>query len=51
MILNFGLNLNKTNYSLKDNYNQGEDDFSGDYGFDPIVSPKIELFSCHGRQC
>lgn len=42
-IMNIGLNFNKTTYALEDNFNEDEDDFSGDYGFDPIISPKVGL--------
>ena len=42
-LIDFGLNLNQTAYSLDDNFNQGNDNFSGDYRFDPILSPKIGL--------
>lgn len=39
----FGLNLNKTNYNLADHYNSGDDDLSGEYQYDPILSPKFGL--------
>ena len=42
-LIDFGLNLNQTAYTLDDNFNQGNDDFSGDYRFDAILSPKIGL--------
>jgi len=42
-LIDFGLNLNQTVYTLDDNFNQGIDDFSGDYRFDAILSPKIGL--------
>lgn len=43
LLIDFGLNLNQTAYELDDRYNQGIDDFSGDYSFDPILSPKLGL--------
>lgn len=43
LLLDVGVNLNQTAYSLTDNYNSLDDDFSGDYSFDPIFSPKIGL--------
>lgn len=42
-LLDFGLNLNQTSYTLDDDFNQGNDDFSGDYRFDAILSPKVGL--------
>ncbi len=42
-LIDFGLNLNQTSYNLDDNFNQGSDDFSGNYSFDAILSPKIGL--------
>lgn len=42
-LIDFGLNLNQTAYTLYDYFNQGNDDFSGDYRFDAILSPKIGL--------
>ncbi len=43
VILDFGLNINKTGYQLNDDFNKGLIDFSGDYSFDAIASPKIGL--------
>ena len=42
-LIDLGLNLNQTSYILDDNFNQGNDDFSGNYSFDAILSPKIGL--------
>ncbi|MCP4882936.1 MAG: TonB-dependent receptor [Flavobacteriales bacterium] len=42
-LIDFGLNLNQTSYNLDDNFNLGSDDFSGNYSFDAILSPKIGL--------
>jgi iron complex outermembrane receptor protein len=41
--LSLGLNFNQTFYTLKDEYQKNGKDFSGNYGFDPILSPKIGL--------
>ena len=38
-----GLNLNKTQYKLSDYFNDDEHDFSGDYGFQMIGSPRIGI--------
>lgn len=43
LLIDFGLNLNQTAYTLYDYFNQGNVDFSGDYRFDAILSPKIGL--------
>lgn len=43
LILDLGLNLNQTVYHLDDNFNQGINDFSGNYSFDGILSPKIGM--------
>lgn len=39
----FGLNFNQTSYKLEDNFNQTISDFSGDYRFDTMFSPKVGL--------
>lgn len=39
----FGLNFNKTNYSFKDAFNQGETNKSADRDFDPIFAPNVNL--------
>jgi iron complex outermembrane receptor protein len=39
----FGLNFNQTSYKLDDNFNQTVSDFSGDYRFDTMFSPKVGL--------
>ena len=41
--VDIGLNMNHTGYRLDDNYNPDNEDLSGDYGFDIILSPKIGL--------
>ena len=38
-----GVNLNITRYSLNDLYVQDEVDQTGDYGFDPVLSPRIGI--------
>ena len=43
IILDFGLNFNKTSYQLNDKINDGVNNFSGEYNFEPIISPKIGL--------
>ncbi len=43
LLLDLGLNLNQTSYKIDDYYNEGQDDQSGNYSFDPILSPKIGL--------
>ncbi len=43
LLLDFGLNLNQTSYKIDDNYNEGINDQSGDYSFDPILSPKLGI--------
>jgi len=42
-ILSLGLNFNQTFYKLKDDYPENGKDFSGNYGFEPIFSPKIGI--------
>src|SRR5690606_27840969 len=39
----FGLNFNKTNYSFKDEFNQGEANKNADRAFDPLVAPNVNL--------
>lgn len=41
--LTFGLNFNQTSYDLRDNFNSSDSNFSGDYNFDVILSPKLGL--------
>lgn len=43
IILDFGLNFNKTSYQLDDKIKDDENNFSGDYNFEHILSPKIGL--------
>jgi len=43
LVLNFGINLNQTSYTLADNYSYDNKNFSGDYRFDAILSPKVGL--------
>ena len=38
-----GLNLNFTHYTLADQFNESANNISGDYAFDPVVSPKLGL--------
>lgn len=38
-----GLNLNFTHYTLDDQFNEPGNNISGDYAFDPVVSPKLGL--------
>ena len=42
-ILDIGLNFNQTVYNLKDEFNDDATNFSGDYRFDIIFSPKIGI--------
>lgn len=42
-ILDFGLNYNKTAYRLDDQFNNGNNDNSGEYSFQGIWSPKLGL--------
>ena len=42
-ILDLGVNLNQTAYNLVDNFNLGNDNFTGDYRFEAIWSPKLGL--------
>lgn len=39
----FGLNFNKTNYSFKDTFHQGDANKSADRDFDPIFAPNVNL--------
>ncbi|HLW14844.1 MAG TPA: TonB-dependent receptor [Flavobacteriaceae bacterium] len=39
----FGLNFNKTNYSFRDTFHQGQANKSTDRDFDPIFAPNISL--------
>ena len=41
IILDFGLNYNKTAYRLDDQFDADNNDYSGDYSFDGILSPKL----------
>ena len=41
--LNAGLNFNATNYDLEDRFFSDSLDFSGDYSFDPVFSPRLAL--------
>lgn len=43
LLINLGLNLNQTAYNLEDHFNLGNDNFTGNYSFDAIWSPKIGL--------
>ena len=38
-----GINLNQTNYKLKDQFNGGSENKNGSFIFDPILSPKIGI--------
>ena len=42
-LLDLGLNLNQTSYKIDDNFNEDPINQSGNYSFDPILSPKIGL--------
>lgn len=42
-ILDFGFNYNKTSYRLDDKYDKDNNDYSGDYSFKGIFSPKLGL--------
>ena len=39
--LDFGFNINQTNYRLDDNFDENDTDFSGDYSFDTMFSPRL----------
>jgi iron complex outermembrane receptor protein len=41
--VNAGLNLNTTRYDLEDRFTPDSMDISGDYSFDPILSPRLTL--------
>ncbi|MCM4155925.1 TonB-dependent receptor [Gramella sp. AN32] len=43
LILDAGINLNVTAYSIDDRFNSSESDQSGDYTFEPIISPRLGL--------
>ena len=43
LLLETGLNFNSTAYDLEDNFNSGTNDQSGDYRFDPVLSPRVGL--------
>lgn len=43
LLLNLGCNLNQTTYRLDDRFDLIEDGLSGNYSFDPVVSPKMGL--------
>lgn len=43
LVFNFGMNFNQTSYKLKDKFTDNDIDFSGNYNFDIILSPKIGL--------
>ena len=40
-VLDLGFNINQTNYRLNDNFETNQIDFSGDYSFDTMFSPRI----------
>jgi len=42
-ILDLGVNLNQTSYKIEDNFNEGEINQSGNYSFEPILSPRLGL--------
>ena len=42
-IFTFGINLNSTTYTLNDKFTSDSVDFSGDYSFETILSPKFGL--------
>ena len=41
--LNFGFNINSTSYTLIDNFKLDNNDFSDDYSFNTVISPKLGL--------
>ncbi|WP_434020510.1 TonB-dependent receptor [Lutimonas sp.] len=43
LLVDFGLNLNQTSYQIEDRFNDDDENQSGNYGFDPILSPKLGL--------
>ncbi len=43
LLLEAGLNFNSTVYDLEDKFNSDDIDQSGDYRFDPVVSPRLGL--------
>ena len=42
-VFSFGLNFNQTSYKLNDKFTSDNTNFSGDYSFDAIFSPKFGL--------
>lgn len=42
-VVTFGINYNTTSYTLDDRYSVSGSDFSGDYSFDAMISPKFGL--------
>lgn len=42
-VFTFGINFNTTSYTLNDKFTSDSMDFSGDYNFDAILSPKFGL--------
>lgn len=42
-VFSFGINLNSTSYTLNDRFIGNGSDFSGDYSFDVMLSPKFGL--------
>ncbi len=43
LLLEAGLNFNATAYNLEDKFDIDENDQSGDYSFDPVISPRLGL--------
>ncbi|WP_051199709.1 TonB-dependent receptor [Christiangramia echinicola] len=43
LLLEAGFNFNSTAYDLQDKFVQGDVDQSGDYRFDPVLSPRLGL--------
>ena len=43
LLLNFGFNINTTSYTLTDNFKLDNNDFSDDYSFSTVISPKLGL--------
>ena len=41
--IKLGINYNDTNYDITDRYLIDNDDLSGEYGFDPVLSPSIAI--------
>lgn len=42
-VFTFGINFNSTSYTLNDRFTSDNVDFSGDYSFDSVLSPKFGL--------